>query len=178
MPALSYKEIIKSLGKAVGSPEVKDLLKKLGTDKAPKLTKDEEGEYELEVYFTLPKNGLNLIFELPDDEEPRKESEKLLTLNCVQFYGVSPLNDITHAFAGELPFGISFEDNQKEVHRKAGKPSDTDDEQRIDLWDETEPMFSVAYKKDGKVDMIAYEIEMLEDFSDEEEEDENYDGRH
>lgn len=162
MAALSYKEIIKHLGQTVESKEIKDLLKKLGSDKLPKLV-EQGGEYDFEVYFTLPKMGLNLIFELPQEAEPLKENEKLLALNCVQIYAKSTPNDITHGFAGEMPFGISFDDTKTEVHKKAGKPTDSKADLRVDLWDNSEPMFSVSYKKDGKVEMVAYEIEMLED---------------
>jgi len=133
---MNAEEFAPFLGKTDDSQEIKDLLQRLGVKKHPKVKRD-----EVDVYVELPKKGLILIFELP--EEGRSS---LLTLTDVQFYAGLPMQG-SDRFPGDLPAGLVFEDSRDAARSKLGPPDNTDD-RKIDIWKRGLHEMTLEYRRD------------------------------
>jgi hypothetical protein len=97
---------------------------------------------DTDVYVELPKKGLVLIFELPEEGK-----SSLLTLTDVQFYAGLPMQD-SDRFPGSLPAGLAFEDSRDVVRAKLGAPDDAIDSSGIDTWRRGPHELVVEYRRD------------------------------
>lgn len=125
------------LGKTDDTAEIKDLLQRLGVKKHPKVKRG-----DTDVYVELPKKGLVLVFELPEEGK-----SSLLSLADVQFYAGLPMQD-SDRFPGDLPAGLAFEDSRDAVRTKLGPPDDSVDASRIDTWRRGPHEIVVEYRRD------------------------------
>ena len=133
---MNADDFLPYLGKTDDSDDIKQLLAGLGVKKHPKLKKG-----DLDVYVELPKQGLVLIFELPEEGKT-----SLLALNDVQFYAGVPGQDFS-TFAGQLPRGLAFGDSRDDVRRKLGPPDDSDEEMGWDSWDAPDHSLMIEYRR-------------------------------
>jgi hypothetical protein len=147
---ISYKDFEVALGKTLESDEMKALLQKLGNP-TPR--------YNSRGRWTLPQDGMCIIFDLPDDKPFTKKNENFLFFSCVQLFTKSPQNGIKSPFMGELPDGIHFGDTPAEVRKKLGKPKVSPRGLNLDIWDYNKLSLSVHYKiKEITVEMVALQI--------------------
>ena len=142
MKTLSYKDFEKALRKPADSVEVQAILSALGVTKPPKMPRD-----DIEARVSLPKNGLNLIFQ-------PEASKKSLVLTAFLLFSDSEKS--YSSFAGELPSGLAFADTRKEVAEKLGKPIKSDEVLRWDKWKNKDNILKVKYAKEyGRVEVIS-----------------------
>lgn len=134
---MNAMDFVPFIGKTDDTAEIKDLLARLAVKKHPKVKRG-----DTDVYVELPKSGLVLIFELPEEGKT-----SLLTLADVQFYAGLPNQD-SERFPGKLPDGLVFEDSRDAVRRKLGAPSDVIERSAIDTWDRPGHSMVVEYRRD------------------------------
>lgn len=134
---MNADDFLSYLGKTDDAQDIKDLLARLGVKKHPKVKRG-----DTDVYVELPKQGLVLIFELPEEGKT-----SLLTLADVQFYAGLPMQD-SDRFPGTLPEGLVFEDSRDEARRKLGPPDDSVDSSGIDTWEREGHSLILEYRRD------------------------------
>jgi hypothetical protein len=140
-------DFVACLGKPVEAKEVKALLAALGVAKPPAIASD-----DFDTRVELPKLGLSLIFEvLPS----RSKAPTPLTFVAVQFFNLEPGYK---AFQGALPKAIAFSDTQAKLHKKLGKPEDSNKYFRWDCWSMNSLMLTVDYAKEGSIAAVAVQL--------------------
>ncbi len=133
---MNAEDFIPYIGKTDDTSEIKTLLDNLGIKKHPKLKKG-----DTDVYVEIPDQGIVLIFELPENEKT-----SLLTLADVQLYSGFP-NQGAGTFFGDLPSGIEFSDSRKNIIKKLGNPSMSNEEMMIDFWNFPNHSIIIEYLK-------------------------------
>jgi len=138
---------IDRIGKPIETPEVSAMLAQVGVTEQLRMPQD-----DIDARADLPGQGLSLIFK---PEAPR--SSRLV------FYAVQFFSDVEpdHArFAGALPGGISFDDDQGRVHGKLGAPVSSKPNLRRDFWDMGSLRLSVKYAKTepNRVAVVAVQL--------------------
>jgi len=134
---MNAADFLPYLGKTDDTAEIKDLLTRLGVKKHPKVKRG-----DTDVYVDLPKKGIGLVFELPEDGK-----SSLLTLADVQFYAGLPMQDFSK-FEGQLPEGILFSDSRDAVRAKLGPPDTAVEDTKIDIWERKGHSLVVEYRRD------------------------------
>ena len=120
---MNANTLMSYLGKTDDTDEIIELLAQLGVNKHPKPKKG-----DLDVYVELPKLGLVLVFERPEEGKTSK-----MALNDLQFYSEAFGHGFS-SFAGRLPHDLRLTDRKDEVRRKLGEPEVANDEMGIDIW--------------------------------------------
>ena len=134
---MNADDFVPFVGKTDDTQEIKDLLARLGVKKHPRVKRG-----DTDAYVELPKQGLVLVFELPEQGKT-----SVLTLADVQFYAGLPMQD-SDRFPGVLPAGLLFEDSRDAVRAKLGAPDEAIDARRIDTWRRGAQELVVEYRKD------------------------------
>lgn len=142
---MQSNDFIAAIGKPEESPEVQAIFATLGITKKLKMPKD-----DIEARVSLPKKGLDLIF------EPEGPKSSRLLFTAVQFY--SAMESGYTAFAGALPGGLTFADRQTEALAKLGKPVESKKLFRLDRWKPKGLKMTVEYGKDDpRISVITVE---------------------
>src|SRR5689334_8373907 len=100
---------ISTIGKALESAEVQNMLAQVGVTEQLRIPKG-----DIEARADLPQHGLSLIF------KPEGPKSSRLLFNAVQFFSEAEAGNTR--FPGSLPGGLSFDDGAPQVHAKLGAP--------------------------------------------------------
>ncbi|GAA0754579.1 hypothetical protein LRH25_28920 [Ideonella azotifigens] len=133
---MNAEDFLFYLGKTDDTEDIKMLLAQLGVKKHPKVRRG-----DIDVYVELPKKGVTLVFELPEDGKT-----SLLSLTDVQLYAGLPMQD-TDKFPGSLPEGLEFSDSCDEARRKLGPPPGGGGD-GIDIWERPAYSLIAEYRRD------------------------------
>lgn len=136
--AFSAAKHSEKIGRHRDDPQLAAEVRQLGEHKVMKLD-DEEPEY----YYIFPKLGLEIHFEADH------------TVGAVAFLNENAFMDdhgAHAAFAGALPGGLTFSDDEATARRKLGEPSETEfyeDEDEYILTYEEKGIY-VGYSRESK----------------------------